>query len=642
MNSPAVIICAPTVGIHVDHFYPLTGDRLDALRNQTKHCKLLIIDEVSQCSNELLAKISLRFQEVTGIDEPFGNVPTLLVGDFLQLPPVNAQFCFEILSASVIKKITDSGETSYDLWSALDIHYLELYINKRQFNDLVYADVLGRIRIGVLTDEDYDYLMQQVVSIEEGKEKDTCVQELYHDLAAIDPTSLMLYSNNQMVDNFNKRYLLTHFKSVLVSIPPIYVDIESDDNENNSDSDKLVKRKRIRPRVYQQAKYQLNRTQKYSAPKPKRMKYVATLCKTIHIAVGVRVMLVYNSDLKNRLVNGTIGTVVDLKYSKKDTTKIISVMVKFDNIKNVVPVRRIAITIKRDAEIIFKQFPLTLAFSTTIHKSQSISLSTAIISLEKVFAPGQAYVALSRLQSVTGLYLLNCPKEAFICNQKALVELDRLRLTAGLPPRQPTSTWKHGLKARRKSEFEIRHIVVPKRARRMSIPRQPPTSHESLGLLQLRNRGTDCFIIAAVNLINITAGLKLAILNDDEIDVNVMANVHLVEILNGGANHVIDLRNDFPLFRNIQNQESAGHALMLIMEQLSNDVKQCITFLSTKFTSCLCDNGNARQSLVNHRKTLLQLNARAHVVNTLNTMVENYVREAPDVPCASNVIYSSK
>ena len=53
-----------------------------------------------------------------------------------------------------------------------------------------------------------------------------------------------------------------------------------------------------------------------------------------------------------------------------------------------------------------KQFPLILAYAVTIHKFQGLSLNSAIIDLSnKVFSPGMAYVALSRVHSLDGLYL---------------------------------------------------------------------------------------------------------------------------------------------------------------------------------------------------------------------------------------------
>ena len=53
-----------------------------------------------------------------------------------------------------------------------------------------------------------------------------------------------------------------------------------------------------------------------------------------------------------------------------------------------------------------KQFPLILAYAVTIHKCQGLSLDCAIVDLsDEVFSEGMAYVALSRVRSLTGLYL---------------------------------------------------------------------------------------------------------------------------------------------------------------------------------------------------------------------------------------------
>lgn len=53
----------------------------------------------------------------------------------------------------------------------------------------------------------------------------------------------------------------------------------------------------------------------------------------------------------------------------------------------------------------FKHYPLRLAWAITIHKSQGLTFTKAIIDLQHTFAPGQIYVALSRLTSLDGLVL---------------------------------------------------------------------------------------------------------------------------------------------------------------------------------------------------------------------------------------------
>lgn len=57
-------------------------------RKEIKEAKLLIIDEISMVTANLLDGVSAFFRLNRGIDKPFGGLPVIMVGDMFQLPPV--------------------------------------------------------------------------------------------------------------------------------------------------------------------------------------------------------------------------------------------------------------------------------------------------------------------------------------------------------------------------------------------------------------------------------------------------------------------------------------------------------------------------------------------------------------------------
>ena len=134
------------------------------------------------------------------------------------------------------------------------------------------------------------------------------------------------------------------------------------------------------------------------------------------------VLLIKNLDVELGLVNGAIGTIIELQKGSNGTFPI----VEFDNkIKQLIEICDWELEID-NCKAIGKQIPLMLAYSVTVHKSQSITLESAVLDLEDCFCEHQVYVALSRLRSLDGMYLKSFNPKKIIINKKMKDYLDKL------------------------------------------------------------------------------------------------------------------------------------------------------------------------------------------------------------------------
>jgi ATP-dependent DNA helicase PIF1 len=140
--------------------------------------------------------------------------------------------------------------------------------------------------------------------------------------------------------------------------------------------------------------------------------------ETVTLKKGCRVLLIKNLDVANGLVNGSIGTVEDLFTE--------GVRVKFDNGFTQM-INRVEWEIELDgSKVVVQQIPLMLSYSITIHKSQSLSLDNAVLDLADCFCNHMVYVALSRVRSLSGLYLRTFDPKKITVNSKLLEFIDKV------------------------------------------------------------------------------------------------------------------------------------------------------------------------------------------------------------------------
>lgn len=174
----------------------------------------------------------------------------------------------------------------------------------------------------------------------------------------------------------------------------------------------LKKITRLYPRRYQTESYNKKRLEeidselkvfpsKFSGKERAvaQLKKHSPLAEKIELKEQALVMLRSNDPI-GRWVNGTTGWVEDFKDDH------IFVRLKESNaLVKVEPMTFSLLDAEGEPIASVTNYPLSLAYSTTIHKAQGMTLDGAIINLKSLWEPGQAYVALSRVKDPKSLYI---------------------------------------------------------------------------------------------------------------------------------------------------------------------------------------------------------------------------------------------
>lgn len=142
----------------------------------------------------------------------------------------------------------------------------------------------------------------------------------------------------------------------------------------------------------------------------------------LYLKTGAVVMFTRNAQ-NGAYVNGTLGEVVrfetDTRYpvirtrSRREIVAEPAEWIVEENGKQLASI---------------KQIPLRLAWAMTVHKSQGMSLDAAYVDLRQAFAHGQGYVALSRVRTLSGLYLAGYNKRALEVHPEVLEEDEEFRI----------------------------------------------------------------------------------------------------------------------------------------------------------------------------------------------------------------------
>ena len=125
------------------------------------------------------------------------------------------------------------------------------------------------------------------------------------------------------------------------------------------------------------------------------------------LCVGAQVMLTVNLSLDIGLANGSRGIVVAFEPD--------GVIVEFTDGEQYLVEQHMYMD---EDEIMWAvTIPLKLCWAMTIHKSQSSTIDCLKTNLaQRIFAEGQAYVALSRCRKLSGVEFIDIVKESFIAS----------------------------------------------------------------------------------------------------------------------------------------------------------------------------------------------------------------------------------
>lgn len=325
----------------------LNNSKLNSTKRELlQELELLIIDEVSMVRADMLDAVDTILRHYRHQPAlPFGGVQVLFIGDLFQLPPVTNAEDWELLQPHYKSPFFFDAQV---LANDPPV-FIELKKIYRQ-NEAAFIDLLNNVRNNCVTDADMALL-----------------HKYYHPgfEAPANEHYITLSTHNAKADTINQQQL----QKLPGSPHEFAAEIKGDFNDKAFPADERLQLKEGAQIMF--IKNDKGEVRRYYNGK------IATVTK---IEEG-KIFVSFPGEPGDMQVEKEIWKNIRYNYSKEKDQ------------------------VEEEEQGSFTQYPIRLAWAITIHKSQGLTFEKAIIDAGASFAPGQVYVALSRLTSLSGLVL---------------------------------------------------------------------------------------------------------------------------------------------------------------------------------------------------------------------------------------------
>ncbi len=305
----------------------------------------VVIDEVSMLSGTVLETAERIAQEARGLDQPWGGLRIIAVGDFAQLPPISINI--------------ENKEWAFlhNVWQESNFTSIQLKTVVRT-KDQKYLKLLKAVREGNNIKEIDEYMKSKI--FEESDEFEVT----------------RLYPHRKSVEAFNLKKL-------------------------HELDGKL---------------WEIETTYKGSKINKEILKKKAPIPETLLLKKGAIIMIrkndISHTEDQMKYVNGSLGYIQEIS----DEELVIDLFTG----KKIFLTKQSFEMFNGEGESVAQayNFPVNLAWASTIHKAQGATLDRVLVNLQSLWEPGQAYVALSRTRSGEDLYINSWSSNSIIVEPK--------------------------------------------------------------------------------------------------------------------------------------------------------------------------------------------------------------------------------